>query len=77
MEDYRIWGRIEQTAPAEFVVFVTAIPESTDPAGVQTPTATRETQADAKVALLAMMVRMRRAIAAADGRVANTEVDGL
>ncbi|HEX4332683.1 MAG TPA: hypothetical protein VH040_11115 [Usitatibacter sp.] len=77
MDNFRIWGRIEQLAADEFEVIVTAVPESTDPAGVQRLTSARATKADAKVALHAMIVRMKEAIAAADGRVTDTEINGL
>ena len=76
MEDYRIWGRIEQ-AGDELVVIVTSVPDSGNPNGIQTLTTSRETRADAMAALSSMMVRMGQAIADRGDRVCDTEVDGL
>jgi hypothetical protein len=76
MEDFRVWGRIDELAPTEFVVIVTAVPESTDPTGVRTLTEMHVSRADAVAALRAMMPKMGRAIIAAGGCVTDTEADG-
>ena len=76
-EDFRIWGRIEHAAPAEFVVVVTKVPETGDPAGIQTLTAACVSRDEAKAALRAFMTKMGHSIRTAGGRVTDTEVDGL
>ena len=77
VENYRVWARIEHVAPGEFVVIVRAAPESADPAGVRKLTETCSSYGAAKAALSALMVKIGKAVSIAEGRVVNTEVDGL
>src|SRR5690242_757195 len=76
-EDFRILGRIERTAPAEFVLTVTSVPESGNPAGIQTLTATCESMGEARGALRALMAKMGDSVRATGGCVTDTEVNGL
>lgn len=76
-EDFRMWGRVEAAPPGDFVAIATAIPESANPAGIQTLTEVHPTRAEALDALRRLVSRLEQAIRAAGGRVIETEVDGL
>ena len=78
MADYRLWGRIEQIGPHEFLAIVSAIPAD----GRGSPHARVETRLEtsldaARDALRSVLVGVGLALGAEGARVTDTETDGL
>lgn len=72
MADFHIWGRIEHTAPKEFFVIVSAVPESGEES-VRVESSTKESLQAAQLELERLMVAMGAKLRANDHRVTDVE----
>lgn len=73
---YRLSARIEQSAPAEFDVVVTAMPENGDPSLVQTLADTRSSRDDAIALARGMLQKMGDIVRNNEGRVIDVKMAG-
>ena len=77
MTRFRVWGRVEQVAPGEFLAVVTAVPESGDPSGIQSLSELLTSREDAQAAVKAFLVKMNAIVLALEGHVSHVEMHGM
>jgi hypothetical protein len=77
MNDFRLWGRIEQIAPDQFVAIASAVPDQTrgetDAADVRLQLLSH--RADAKTVLESLVKALGKAVTIRGDRVVDIEVD--
>jgi len=76
MSDFRLWGRIEQIGPEEFVATATAVPENGDPSEVCSLTETHVSQEFATTALVTLLIKVSASVRKGGGTVIQVETRG-
>ena len=77
MTRFRVWGRIEELAPDEYLAVVTAIPESGDPSGIHTLSDLLASREEARASLKGLLARMGEVVVQHEGLVSVVEMQGM
>ncbi len=75
MTDYRIWGKVEQVCPGEFLALVSAVPVGLRLPGVMVMHSTEPTRELALTFIEKAAVEMGAAVREGDGRVVDIELE--
>jgi hypothetical protein len=76
MPDFRLWGRIEQIGPDEYVATATAVPENGDPSEVRSLTETHASRELATTALVTLLIKVSASVRQSGGTVIKVETRG-
>lgn len=74
MNDYRVWGRIEQVAPGEFFVIVSTVRDD-NPYDVKSVTRLIASRSAAEETRRSLVIEVGAAVVARGDRVVDVEVD--
>jgi hypothetical protein len=74
---FRVFARIEELAPDEFLAEVTAIPENGDPSGAHTLSDLLPSREEARASVKALLARIGEIVLQHEGLVSAVEQQGM
>ena len=77
MTSFRVFGRIEELAPREFLAVVTAIPENGDPSGIHTLSDLLLSREEARASVKSLLARIGEIVLQHEGLVSAVETQEM